>query len=103
MIGFKRESYYPDWLVNPVLVLKPNKKWRTCIDFMNLDKACLKDSFPLPRIDRLVDAMGGHELLSFMDAYSGYNWMHTRDTTRSQYTSTTKNTPSSSQIVALLL
>ena len=47
-IGFIRESYYPDWLANPVLVIKPNEKWRTCIDFTNLDKACPKDSFPLP-------------------------------------------------------
>ena len=40
---------------------------------MNLNKACTKDSFPLPRIDQLVNAMVGHELLSFIDAYSGYN------------------------------
>ena len=72
-IRFIKESYYPDWLANLVLVIKPNGKWRTCIDFTNLNKACPKDSFPLPRIDQLVDAMGGHELLSFMDVYFGYN------------------------------
>ena len=72
-IGFIKESYYPDWLVNPVLVIKPNGKWRTCIDFMTLNKACPKDSFPLPQINQLVEATIGHELLSFMDAYSGYN------------------------------
>ena len=72
-IGFIRESYYPDGLANPVLVIKPNRKWGTCIDFMNLNKVCLKDSFPLPRIDQLVNATMGHELLSFMDAYSRYN------------------------------
>ena len=72
-IGFIREFYYPDWLANPVLVIKPNKKWRMCIDFMNLNKACLKDSFPPPRIDQLVEATAIYELLSFMDAYSGYN------------------------------
>ena len=44
-----------------------------CIDFINLNKAYLKDSFPLPRIDQLVDAMAGHELLSFMDTYFKYN------------------------------
>ncbi|KAK0593866.1 hypothetical protein LWI29_007560 [Acer saccharum] len=37
------------------------------------EQACPKDSFPLPRIDQLVDATAGHETLSFMDAYSGYN------------------------------
>ena len=55
-----------------MLVPKPNGKWRTCVDFTSLNKACSKDSFPLPRIDQLVDATAGHELLSFMDAYSGY-------------------------------
>ncbi|XP_022157402.1 uncharacterized protein LOC111024109 [Momordica charantia] len=58
-----------------VLVKKSNGKWRVCIDFTSLNKACPKDSFPLPRIDQLVDATAGHELLSFMDAYSRYNKM----------------------------
>lgn len=52
---------------------KPNGKWRTCVDFTNLNKACLKDNFLLPQFDQLVDAMEGHEVLRFMDAYSGYN------------------------------
>lgn len=71
--GMVKESFYPTWLANPVLVKKPNGKWRTCIDFTDLNKACPKDSFPLPRIDKLVDSTAGHALLSFMDAYSGYN------------------------------
>ena len=72
-IGFIRESYYPDLLANLVLILKPNGKWRTCIQFTNLNKACSKDNFPLSRIDQLVDATEGHELLTFMDLYSRYN------------------------------
>ncbi|KAL2503713.1 Reverse transcriptase domain-containing protein [Abeliophyllum distichum] len=68
-----RETQYPKWVSNPVLVKKLNGKMRTCIDFSNLNQACPKDSFPLPRIDQLMDATSGHELLSFMDAYSGYN------------------------------
>ena len=48
---FIKESFYPSWLANPVLVMKPNGKWRTCVDFANLNKACSKDSFPLPQID----------------------------------------------------
>ena len=71
--NFIRAVQYPLWLANPVLVKKKNGKWRTCIDFTDLNKACPKDSFPLPRIDQLVDATAGHQLLSFMDAYSGYN------------------------------
>ena len=72
-IGSIREVQYPDWLANPVVVKKKNGKWRVCIDFTDLNKACPKDSFPLPHIDRLVEATAGHELLSFMDAFSGYN------------------------------
>ena len=57
---FIREVYYPDWLANVVLVKKANEKWRMCIDFTNLKKAYPKDSYPLPRIDQLVDSMIGH-------------------------------------------
>ena len=72
-IGSVKEVQYPDWLANVVVVKKKNGKWRVCIDFTDLNKACPKDSFPLPHIDMLVDATARHELLSFMDAYSGYN------------------------------
>ena len=44
-----------------------------CVDFTDLNNACPKDSYPLPRIDQLVDSTAGHKLLSFMDAFSGYN------------------------------
>ena len=43
--GFIKESFYPSWLANPILVKKPNGKWRTCVDFTDLNKACPKDSF----------------------------------------------------------
>ena len=69
--GFIREVYYPDWLANVVLVKKAYGKWRMCMDFTDLNKTCPKDSFPLPRIDQLVDSTAG--LLMFMDAFSGYN------------------------------
>ena len=52
---------------------KANEKWRMCVDFTDLNRACPKDSFPLPRIDQLVDFIAGHKLLIFMDAFSGYN------------------------------
>ena len=71
--GFTKESFYPSWLENPFLVKKPNGKWRTYVEFTDLNKACPKNSFPLPRIDQLVDATLGHALLSFMDFYLGYN------------------------------
>ena len=71
--GAIREVEYPEWLANVVLVKKANDKWRLYIDFTDVNRACPKDSFPLPRIDLIVDATAGHELLSFMDAFSGYN------------------------------
>jgi len=55
------------------VVKKKNGKDRVCIDFTDLNKSCPKDSFPLPHIDRLVESTAGNELLSFMDAFSGYN------------------------------
>ena len=63
--GFIQEVYYPDWLANVVLVKKANGKWRMCVDFTDLNKACPKDSFPLPRIDQLVDSTAGYRLLTF--------------------------------------
>ena len=71
--GFIREVYYPDWLVNVVMVRKNNEKWRMCVDFTDLNRACPKDSYLLPQIDTLVDSTARHELLSFMDAFSSYN------------------------------
>ena len=72
-----KEVEYPEWLANVVLVKKVNGKWRLCIDFTDINMACPKNSFPLPRIDLIVDAMDGHELLSFMDASSSYNQIST--------------------------
>ncbi|KAK1599889.1 hypothetical protein QYE76_018724 [Lolium multiflorum] len=71
--GFIMEVLHPDWLANPVLVLKKNGSWRMCIDYTSLNKACPKDPFPLPRIDQVIDSTAGCELLSFLDAYSGYH------------------------------
>ena len=71
--GAIREVEYPEWLANVVLVKKANGKWRLCIDFTDINKACPKDSYPLPRIDLIVDATISRELLSFMNAFSSYN------------------------------
>ena len=56
-----------------MVVKKKNEKWRVCVDFTNLNKSCLKDLFPLPRIDQLVDAMIGHPRMSFLNAFQGYH------------------------------
>lgn len=66
-VDFIREVHYP--------------KWRMCVDFIDLNKACPKDRFLLSRIDLLVDSTAGHDVLSFMDVFSGYNQirMHESD------------------------
>ncbi|KAL0373475.1 UNVERIFIED_CONTAM: Transposon Ty3-G Gag-Pol polyprotein [Sesamum radiatum] len=66
--GHIEEIQFPEWLSNVVLVPKPGRKWRMCIDFRDLNKACPKDFYPLPWIDQLVDSTSGCELLSMMDA-----------------------------------
>jgi hypothetical protein len=64
-----RPVQYPIWLSNTVVVRKKNGKWRVCVDFTDLNKACPKDSFPFPRIDQPVDLASGHERMSFLDAF----------------------------------
>jgi hypothetical protein len=71
--GFIKEVFHPMWLANPVLVKKKNGKWRMCVDYTSLNKACPKVPFPLPRINQVVDSTAGCELLCFLDAYSGYH------------------------------
>ena len=72
-VEFIRKVYYPNWLANVVMIKKANGKWRMCVDFTNLSKAFPKDSYPLPRVDVLVDLTARHQLLSFMDAFFSYN------------------------------
>ncbi|XP_073152241.1 uncharacterized protein [Henckelia pumila] len=67
--GHIQEVYFPTWLSNVVLVPKSSGKWSMCVDFRDLNKACPKDCYPLPRIDQLVDSTSGNELLCFLDAY----------------------------------
>ena len=88
---FIQEVYYPEWLANEVMVEKENGKWRMC-RFIDLNKACPKDSYPLPHIDLLLDSMTGHQLLSFMDAFFGYNQIKLdKQTKRRPYLSRAKD------------
>lgn len=70
---FIRDVEYPEWLANVMVVPKKEGKWRVCVVYTNLNDACHKDSFPLPRIDQIVDVTSRHEMLSFLDAFSGYH------------------------------
>jgi hypothetical protein len=71
--GFIEEVYHPVWLANPIVVPKANGKLRMCIDYTNLNKACPKDPYPLPRIDQIVDSTSRCDSLSFIDAYSSFH------------------------------
>jgi hypothetical protein len=71
--GFIKEVHHPEWLANHVLVKKKNGKWRMCVDYTSLNKACPKVPFPLPCIDQIVDSTAGCEALSFLDAYFGHH------------------------------
>ena len=69
--GAIKEVFYPEWLVNTVVVKKKSGKWRVCVDFMDLNKACPKDPFPMPKIDQLVDATVGHPRMRFFGCFPG--------------------------------
>lgn len=72
-MGAIKEVFYPKWLANTVVVKKKSGKWRVCVDFTNLNSACPKDPFPMPKIDQLVNATIGHPQMSFLDAFRRYH------------------------------
>ena len=80
---------YPEWLANVVVEPKRGGKWRACVDYTDLNKACPKDIFPLPRIDHIVDATARHGIFSFLDAFSGYHQipMHPLDAKKTAFIS----------------
>jgi len=92
-VGHIREIQYPEWLANVVMVKKANGEWRMCVDFTDLNKACPKDSYLLPSIDALVDSASGCKMLSFLDAFSGYNQikMHPRDESKTTFMTETSS------------
>nr|KYP60510.1 Transposon Ty3-I Gag-Pol polyprotein [Cajanus cajan] len=92
-VGFIREVHYTTWLANVVMVKKSNSKWRMCTDYIDLNKACPKDSYLLPNIDRLVDGAADHNFLTFLDVYSGYNQirMHPRDEDKTTFVTESAN------------
>ena len=71
--GAVKEIFFPEWLANTVVVKKKSGKWRVCVDFTDLNRACPKDPFPVPKIDQLVDSTYRHPRMSFLDAFQGYH------------------------------
>jgi hypothetical protein len=83
-----REVMYSEWLANVVLVPKKNEKMRMCIDFTDLNKACKKGPFPLPRIDASVDKVAGCQIFSLLDYFLGYHqiWLKKEDEEKTSFT-----------------
>ena len=84
---FIKEIKYPEWLANVVIVPKKGEKWRVCMDYTDLNEACPKDNFSLPRIDQIVNTSAGHGMLSFLDSFSGYHQipMHPLDAEKTAF------------------
>nr|GEZ09292.1 reverse transcriptase domain-containing protein [Tanacetum cinerariifolium] len=68
-----KEVHYHSWLSNPVIMKKHDDSWRMCVNFKELNKACLKDCYPLPEIDWKVESLRGYPFKCFLDAYKGYH------------------------------
>jgi hypothetical protein len=83
-----REVQYPVWVANVVMVLKNNGNMCMCIDFTELNKACPKDPYPLPRIDIIIDQATGCEMLSLLDCFSRNHqvWMRREDEAKTGFT-----------------
>lgn len=73
--GFITETQYSTWLANIVFVRKVANNWHMCVDFIDLNMAFPKDPYPLSDIDRLIDGSSSYRMLSFMNAYSRYNYI----------------------------
>jgi hypothetical protein len=76
---FIKPIAYPTWLANMVMVQKKSGKWRMCIDFTSLIKACPKDNVPLPRNDKIVDSAASCEVMSLLDCFSGYHQIYMKE------------------------
>jgi hypothetical protein len=70
---FIREVTYPEWLAIVVMVKEKNGKWQVCTDFTDLNKCCLKDDFPLTRIDQIIDYAVASEMMALLDCFSRYH------------------------------
>jgi hypothetical protein len=77
--NFIESVAYPTWLAIVVMVQKKSGKWRMCIDFTSLNKACPKDNFPLPRIDKIVDSAAECEVMSLLDWFFGYHQIYMKE------------------------
>uniref|UniRef100_A0A2N9FW93 Reverse transcriptase domain-containing protein n=1 Tax=Fagus sylvatica TaxID=28930 RepID=A0A2N9FW93_FAGSY len=81
---FQSTVTYSDWVANIVPVPKKDEKVRMCVDYRDLNRASLKDNFPLPHVETLVDNTATNAVFSFMDEFSGYNQIKTAEDDKSK-------------------
>ncbi|KAJ0948972.1 putative nucleotidyltransferase, Ribonuclease H [Helianthus annuus] len=77
--GILREVKYHTWVANPVMVQKHNGGWRMCVDFKDLNKACPRDCYALPEIDKKVDSLASFRWKCFLDCYKGYHQVQMKE------------------------
>jgi hypothetical protein len=79
---------YFEWVANLVLVIKKNGEIRLCVDFSNLNRSSLKDNYPLPKMDHVLEKVVGDNIMSMIDGFSGYNQIvvHQDDKEKSAFT-----------------
>ncbi|GKB39276.1 reverse transcriptase domain-containing protein [Tanacetum coccineum] len=67
------EVKYQTWVANPIMIKKRDERWKMCVDFTDINKACPKDCYPLPEVNQKVESLSGFRLKCFLDAYKGYH------------------------------
>jgi len=79
---------YSSWVANLVPVRKKNGEIRLCVDFRNLNRSSLKDNYPLPKIEQVLQQVVGAQRISMVDGFSGYNQisMHPDDKEKTAFT-----------------
>jgi hypothetical protein len=85
--GFVRVVKYPRWQANVIMARKKNGKWRMCTNFTDLNKCCLKDNFPLARINQIVETTAGSETMALLDCFSRYHqiWLREEDEEKTSF------------------
>ena len=75
-------------MANLVPEKKKNREIRLCVDFCNLNRSSLKDNYPLPKIEQILQRVVGAQRISMVDGFSGYNHiaMHLDDREKTTFT-----------------
>ena len=80
---------YSDWGANLVPIRKKSGEIRLCVDFINLNKSSLKDNYPLPKMDHVLEKVVGENRMSMIDGFSGYNQIAVNEQDKEKTTFTT--------------